>query len=516
MQDREHALDMVVVGLGKGGGRIAGELCRRGYRTLVFHSTRRGLEEQEHVPDHARFTLGDERGTGGDPAMGRRLIRDEARRLEDLVAAEARDADLILICAGLGGGTGSAAAELVSVLDRSVAPIVVMATLPTDGETVDRKLAALHAARELTRAQLDGLIFLDDARLSEAEPDASILEIHARMNERLVEPLDALNRLPGDASLRAVHGLDANRLSSVLTSGGVVVYGASELRDLTAEEVGRAVLEELCSSWIVPPGLEPLTVSGMQIVIEAPEDALASTPARLVEHLREHWRSETGGASVDVSVYSSRADATTVRMIASCAALPARIEQLVQETAAEAKAARDKETRAPELDLSVLDHLDGVTLDREPRERKRRTSEVAPKPSARRPFDSKTPASEPTPLERMSPLPEPLAEMKSPPEPEEPEGSSKASRAAYARLVTRYKSTSNDELRRAIARRLEQDRASADAKVRFLAVYAMAKIGVHIFDASLVAATEDESPQVREAAERALAVSSPTRRASVG
>src|SRR5690606_37639516 len=65
-----------------------------------------------------------------------------------------------------------------------------------------------------------------------------------------------------------------------------------------------------------------------------------------------------------------------------------------------------------------------------------------------------------------------------------------STRAVYGRLIMRYRNTTNEELRRAIARRLEQDRLSQDAHIRYLAVDAMGKIDPHAFDASLVAATE--------------------------
>lgn len=517
MADRERTLDVVVVGLGRGGGRLAGEFSRRGYRTLVFHTSARGRKEQEHVPDHACFSIGEEDGRARDSEEVRRRIRANARRLEDLIAAETRQADLVLITAGLCGATGSQAAALASVVDRSAAPVMVMASLPSDGETVERKVTALRAARELTRAELDGLIFIDEARLLELDSDASILDVYERMNRRIVEPLDALNRLPADPTTHAVSSLDGKRLQEILTAGGVVAYGATDVRELTPEEIGQAVLDELSSSSIVASGIAPVTVSSMQIVIEAPEECLARTPARLEEHLRERWRSETAGASVDVSIYRSEGNGPTVRVLASCAGIPARMEQLVTETAAEVRARRDKPRRTPTLDLTALDDLDSHEEGHgngpphvPPAPRRRRISDIAPKPApastaSRIPTPSKFSLTAAPPRVPITALPSPATPTRVL-EAQAAAGNQKASRAVYARLVTRYKSTSNEELRRAIARRLEQDRTSEDEKIRLLAVYAMAKIGTHLFGSSLVAATEDAAPKVREAAERALAI----------
>jgi cell division GTPase FtsZ len=532
MASKEHALSIAVVGLGKGGGRIADELARRGYEALTFHTARRAADELLHVPTDRRHVLGAERdgGTGGDPEVGRRRIEENARRVEDLVRTGARDADLVLVTACLGGGTGSAVAELVDAIDGALekgasSKVVVLATLPGDGESADRKARALEAVRDLTGAELAGLVLVDNARLHELASDVSILEVRDRINERLVDPIDALNRI--DDALHAVRELGATRLAQVLSAGGIVVLGAQEVRELTPEHIGQAVRDELEASWVYASGIDPSAISAMQLVIEAPKSVLASTPIRLVDHLREHWKTETSGASVEVSIYrNDDARAPVVRMIASSAAIPDRVTQLVSDTAAERLASRQKARRPPELDLSALDPGAELSASARPRTPARRVSDVAPR--AQPNHSASLGANHSASLGASAGLGARPVATEVGPEPEAParaadEGSdggsdaegvdaqdTRASRAVYARLVTRYKSTSNDELQRAIARRLEQDRLSEDPHVRYLAVDAMGKIGAHVFDASLVAATEDESPAVRNAAEKAMSNGSPT------
>ena len=110
MAQRERALDIFVVGLGGAGGRLAGEMARRGYRSVTFHSTRRAVEAQEHVPKERCHFIGEDEapGTAGDPGVGARMVRDASRRIADIVRSEGRDSSLILVMAGLGGGTRSA------------------------------------------------------------------------------------------------------------------------------------------------------------------------------------------------------------------------------------------------------------------------------------------------------------------------------------------------------------------------------------------------------------------------
>ncbi len=261
------------------------------------------------------------------------------------------------------------------------------------------------------------------------------------------------------------------------------------------------------SSWVLAAGVDPSSVSALQIVLEVPEKVLADTPVRVVEQLREQWKADTDGASVDISIYRSHAstDKTTVRVLASCAALPARVTQLVSEAADEARMAKNKVSAMPELDISELDSVDessGVVLQSRLQEnpqawggegngpdgkkRKKHHSSVPARPLPRLKKRKNDGTDRPTVVTHDSSRDE------------------LPGRNAYARVVTRYRKTSNDELRHAIARRLEQDRLSEHAEVRFHAVDAMAKIGVQVFEAALIAATEDDDPAIREIADRAL------------
>lgn len=483
MSTHHSALHVVAVGLGKTGGLLAGELARRGYSALTIHTSRRAHDEQPNVPEDRRHLLGTGRhGTGGDPEVGRRLIRDEIGALDAFVAAHDRDADVVLLTAGLGGGTGSAIGELVRGLDRERTKLVAMVVMPTQGDTVERRMHALRAVRELTEARLDGLVLVDGDKLARKGADVSILEYDQQTHARVLEPFEALDKLESREDLRGVRALRGRQLLDVITQGGVVTMGAYAIDELTSAGVLDAVIQVLSESEHYPDGLDLRSASAIQIVIEAPERALRATPAHLLDRVREDVKSQSPGVHVDVAVYQRvKGDGPiAVHVVASCAELPARIREMVEDVAHDAGATRDKPRQVPVLDLSILGDERPATGERlvssSAGATARTRSDVAPRPD--------------DDLSERGP-----------------------NAAVYARLVTRYKSTANDELQRAIARRLEQDRLTDDPRIRVLAVGAMAQIGAHVFDAALVAATEDESAEVRRVAEQGLAHSNPTRRA---
>jgi len=489
MDNRQHALDILAVGLGRTGGRIAGELCRLGHPALAIHTSARAVEEQPHVPKDQRLYLGNDASThtGGDPANGVARIRDHAHRIEDLVRSHAQDSDLVLVIGGLGGGTGGALAALIESIDRRDTKVVAMALMPTEGEPVERRIHALKAVEQLTELQPDGLILVDGDKLAAKAAGVSILDYDARVHERAVEPLQTIGQILNRDDLRALRPLSTRQLLDVLTHGGVLAMGSVGLDRLSGATIQDAIRRVLNESEQSADGLDMARASAMQIVIEAPRSILGETPVQMLETLRDDLKAQSPGILCDVSVYQRQQDTAgiEVHVVASVADLPQRLSEMVEDVAHEVASVRDKPRRPPRLDLTLLQGTTANTArtdtneDSGPRRAPAR-SDVAPKPEAT------------VSVAR---------------------GDRGPNAAVYARLVTRYKSSSNDELQRAIARRLEQDRLVDDPRVRALAVGAMAQIGAHVFDGSLFAATEDDSPEVRAIAERALAQANPTRRA---
>ena len=509
MSSIDRTLDMVVVGLGGAGSRLAAEFHSRGYRALALSPSPAELDAvSSTAPDSAgpglpkdkRILIGIEghRGTGGEPEVGARCVRAHAQRIRDAVRAETPGTSGVLVIGGLGGGTGTALATLVDVLGDEVGPILAMATLPTQGENTVAKVHAARGARALTEARLGGLVFVDNARIADLHADLPLLDYHRRVNALIVDPLDALNTLAVRTELSAIRAIDRSSLKGLLFGGGLLTYGVSELDSFTADSVSNAVVDSLYASWLAASGLDPKAVSSLAIVIEAPDSLLRDVPVRVVEQLREQWKADTGGGSVELGVYrsSDAREGLVLRVLAACNELPARLTQLVSEAANEHRAMAEKRRRLPVLDVSELDGLDDAAA---------RFSAVLSESTPARPWPilQERAEREESGLGRL-PKAEPDQEATKRKRHDSAEIRKLPGRAAYARIVTRYRGTTDQALRQNIAERLEQDRLSQHAAVRYHAVDAMAKLGVPLFENALIAASEDPDPAVRTIASRAL------------
>ncbi|MEO1336291.1 MAG: hypothetical protein AAFV29_11640, partial [Myxococcota bacterium] len=119
-----RALDIAAIGLGQAGGNLAAEFYRLGYRALALNTAQTDLATLEPgglvptMPPERRLYVGLDGydGAGADPSYGQDCIRAHADEIRAQAKALAEDADAIVVCAGLGGGTGSAITTLVEVL----------------------------------------------------------------------------------------------------------------------------------------------------------------------------------------------------------------------------------------------------------------------------------------------------------------------------------------------------------------------------------------------------------------
>ena len=145
-------------------------------------------------------------GAGGDPELG----LNAAEEAQEDIRKALEGASLIFLCVGLGGGTGSGAAPLITSIAReSGALVVAIATVPF---TFEGKRRAAQAADALNALQstADAVICFDNDMMGEAvPPKAGIHQAFAAADETISQ------------CVRAVAGL--------FTQPGILHIGFDEL-----------------------------------------------------------------------------------------------------------------------------------------------------------------------------------------------------------------------------------------------------------------------------------------------
>ncbi len=128
-------------------------------------------------------------GAGGDPDTGYAAAEESAEILRESF----KDAELLLLCAGLGGGTGSGAASLIASIARDCgATVVALVTMPFTFEGKRRREQAEAAIEELSRHAQIVLCFENDRMSELAEDGASAHQAFASADVVLCDAIRAI------------------------------------------------------------------------------------------------------------------------------------------------------------------------------------------------------------------------------------------------------------------------------------------------------------------------------------
>lgn len=399
MKPSDRSLDIAVIGLGQGGGNLAAEFARRGYRAMALNTARSdlsslGVVSHQALSEAQRLYIGIDGydGAGSDLNYGRQCVSESAERIREAVARHTEGADVVLLTAGLGGGTGSAVSELVRTLESLQLPITTLTTLPSDEESGIAKVNAVRAVSELVKLPEIGMIFADNARLAELHGDLALDEYFARVNEIIVDPLDSFNRLNEREGLHPIRTLDGEDLRTLLMSTGVLNYSTGELNGLTVDGVTQWVNESLQNSAIMPASFAMADIAYLGLVIEASAGLLARTPFTFFNEVSERLKAGTTGAGIYMGVYRNdklRGDnMAQIRLIASTPTLPEGIQRIVSDAQREGGLLRDKLRRSvSSLELGDIAEFDllparSASLSNAPAAASRGRRSARPVPSA--------------------------------------------------------------------------------------------------------------------------------------
>ncbi|MFB6105688.1 MAG: cell division protein FtsZ [Halobacteriaceae archaeon] len=167
-------------------------------------------------------------GAGGDPSMGERATEMAQGTIGEVLDG----ADLVFVTAGMGGGTGTGAAPVVSKIAKEQGAIVVgMVSTPFNVERA-RTVKAEEGLEKL-REEADSIIVLDNNRLLDYVPNLPIGKAFSVMDQIIAETVKGISETITQPSLI---NLDYADMSTIMNQGGVAVMLVGETQDKNKTE----------------------------------------------------------------------------------------------------------------------------------------------------------------------------------------------------------------------------------------------------------------------------------------
>jgi cell division protein FtsZ len=161
-------------------------------------------------------------GAGGFPEIGKRAAELARSTLQDVL----KDADLVFITAGMGGGTGTGTAPIVAQVAKEAGAIVVgMVSTPFKVERA-RMVKAEEGIADL-RAAADTVIVLDNNRLLEYVPNLPLEQSFSVMDQLISETVKGISETITRPSLI---NLDFADVKAIMNAGGVAVMLVGETK----------------------------------------------------------------------------------------------------------------------------------------------------------------------------------------------------------------------------------------------------------------------------------------------
>ncbi|HUV07708.1 MAG TPA: cell division protein FtsZ, partial [Spirochaetia bacterium] len=154
-----------VIGVGGGGSNAVNRMIASGLKNVEFVAVNTDLQALRlsnaalKVPIGSKLTQG--LGAGGLPDVGEKAALEDRDNLESIV----RDADMVFITAGMGGGTGTGAAPVIAQVARDLDILTVaVVTKPFDFEGKKKRIIAEEGIEKLREA-VDTLIVIPNQYL---------------------------------------------------------------------------------------------------------------------------------------------------------------------------------------------------------------------------------------------------------------------------------------------------------------------------------------------------------------
>jgi len=247
-----------VIGVGGAGGNTINSIIDEGYAQVEFIATNTDAQALHATNAATRIQLGSKStkgiGTGANPELGKRAAEEDIEKIEEAC----RDADLVFLTGGLGGGTGSGALPVIArTLKEHNILSVALVTKPFSFEG-KRRLDIAENTLEVLQREVDTLITIPNQKLLDlADQNVSLVNAFGMVNDivsQFVKSISSIITQPGHINV------DFADVKAIMKDMGMAVMG-------TGRASGENRTQEATMQAISSPLLENMDVSGAQNVL---------------------------------------------------------------------------------------------------------------------------------------------------------------------------------------------------------------------------------------------------------
>ncbi len=212
------SIKIVTIGVGGAGNNTINRLLKVGVKGTDLIAVNTDAQHFKIIDDRIKKVLIGKSitrglGAGGNQDIGAKAVEVDRQLVEEILSGS----QLVFLCAGMGGGTGTGAIPVIAQIAKEQGAIVVaMVTYPFDLERV-RKVKAEEGIQRL-RKYSDSVIILDNNRLVKLVPNLPMNEAFAVADDILAK---AIGGLVWTITQPSLINIDFADVRSIMGSGDV-------------------------------------------------------------------------------------------------------------------------------------------------------------------------------------------------------------------------------------------------------------------------------------------------------
>ncbi|NGP89425.1 cell division protein FtsZ [Aliifodinibius halophilus] len=256
--DGQDNAKIKVVGVGGGGGNAVNNMIHKGLTSVEYIALNTDAQALKNsmaditIQVGANLTNG--LGAGARPEIGREAVEENRHEIEEAIEG----ADMVFVTAGMGGGTGTGGAPVVSGIAKRKGILTVgIVTTPFDCEGPKRMKYALEGITELKKNS-DTVIVIPNEQLMEiANEDTTLLEAFDQANQVLYNATRGISDL---ILMPGLINLDFADVRTTMLDGGAAIMGSASS---TGEDRAEIAAREAINS----PLLDGVSIRGARNVL---------------------------------------------------------------------------------------------------------------------------------------------------------------------------------------------------------------------------------------------------------
>ena len=241
--ENETQANIKVVGVGGGGNNAVNRMIEAGLQKVEFISINTDGQALTRSNSNTKIQIGDKLtrglGAGANPEIGHKAA-EESR---EIIAEAIKDADMVFVTAGMGGGTGTGAAPVVAGIAREMGKLTIaIVTKPFSFEG-KKRMSQAEAGIEELKKNCDSLVIIPNDKLVDIARDKKNLSL----KDSFVAADDVLKQgVKGISDLIVEPGminLDFADVKAVMKNTGLAHMGVGRAKgENRAEEATRMAI----------------------------------------------------------------------------------------------------------------------------------------------------------------------------------------------------------------------------------------------------------------------------------